>query len=178
MADEVEIYLQHPYAVRHGQRGEAADGGIEGDVPRVVDRRHKGEANLAHDLEPKLESGAGIAPLSLRKCRPNVCGGRGRCGCVGESRVHRHLVETSYPIGTVSESETWTQLLLCGDFVHGFLYPHCAPAGRNTMQGAGKGLWFPRSRNRDLGHPATTTKSAAYVALCGSILLRRSYLHR
>ena len=50
-------------AVGHGQRGEAADGGIEGDVPRVVDRRHKGEANLAHDLEPKLERGAGISSI-------------------------------------------------------------------------------------------------------------------
>jgi hypothetical protein len=72
VADEIEIYLQHPYAVGHGQRGEAADGGIEGDVPRVVDIRHKGEANLSHDLEPKLERGAGIAPLSLGKWRPNL----------------------------------------------------------------------------------------------------------
>ena len=55
VADEVEIYLQNPYAVGHGQRDEAADGGIEGDVPRLIDRRHKGEANLAHDLEPTLE---------------------------------------------------------------------------------------------------------------------------
>jgi hypothetical protein len=78
----------------------------------VVDRRHKGEANLAHDLEPKLERGASIAPLSLGKCRPDVCGGRRCLGCVGESRVHRHLVETSYPIDTVSDPETWT----LGDF--------------------------------------------------------------
>jgi len=103
VADEVEIYLQHPYAVGHGQRGEAADGGIEGDVPRVVDRRHKGEANLAHDLEPKLERGAGIAPLSLRKRRPDLCGGRGRCGRVWECWVHSPLVGTSYLIGTVSK---------------------------------------------------------------------------
>jgi hypothetical protein len=50
VAEEIEIYLEHPNAVSHGQRGEAADGGIESDIPRMVDRRHKGEANLANDL--------------------------------------------------------------------------------------------------------------------------------
>ena len=45
----------------------------------------------------------------------------------------------------------------CGNFFHGFLYPHCAPVGRNTTQGAGKGLSIPRSQNRALGHPVNST---------------------
>jgi hypothetical protein len=42
----------------------------------------------------------------------------------------------------------------CSDFFHEFLYPHCAPAEDNLVQGARKELRFPRCpKARHLGHP-------------------------
>jgi hypothetical protein len=52
--------------------------------------------------------------------------------------------------------QTWTTRR---DFFHGFHYPHCAPAGRNLVQGAGEGFRFPRSQKRDLGHPIISGQS-------------------
>ncbi len=64
--DEVEVDLQHPRAVGHRRGGEAANGGVKGYATGVVDSRHECEPNLADDLHPELEGGAGVAPCGLR----------------------------------------------------------------------------------------------------------------
>jgi len=62
---EVEVNLQRARAMPHGQRAQAARGGMEGDVPAVVDGRREREHDLAHDLHPQLQRGAGICPCGL-----------------------------------------------------------------------------------------------------------------
>ena len=57
---EIEIDLDQKAAVRHEAGGESADGGVEGDVPAVVEGRGELETDFADDLQPELEGGAGI----------------------------------------------------------------------------------------------------------------------
>ncbi len=83
--EEVEVDLEHARAVRHGQRGEAAGGGVEGDVPAVVEVRDEGETDFSDNLEPELEGGAGIGPRGLGESGPGFFGagsgvGHGACG--------------------------------------------------------------------------------------------------
>ena len=70
--DKVEVDLQHSRAVWHGRGGDAANGRVERHVPGMVDRRHEREPDLADDLHPELQGGAGIAPRGLGQSRPDV----------------------------------------------------------------------------------------------------------
>ena len=49
---EIKIDLQHERAVRHGRGCDAANGGVERHVPRVIDGRGEGQACFADDLHP------------------------------------------------------------------------------------------------------------------------------
>ena len=52
MFKKIEIDLQHTGAVRHGRGGHAANRGVEGHVPAVIDGRCKCQPDLAHNLHP------------------------------------------------------------------------------------------------------------------------------
>ena len=70
--DEVEVDLEGPCPVRDRRRGEPARRHVEGDVPRVIDPRGLGEAELAHDLRPHVERRIGLLPVGERKARPRL----------------------------------------------------------------------------------------------------------
>jgi hypothetical protein len=50
----------------------------------------------------------------------------------------------------------------CGNFFHGFLYPHCAPAGHNPTQRGRERI--VDSQNRALGHPVNSTGTRRMTA--------------
>ena len=49
----------------------------------------------------------------------------------------------------IGRENEYATAIPCGDFFHGFLYSHYAPGGVILCKRAGKGLWFPKSQNRD-----------------------------
>ena len=62
VVQEVEIELEAAILEGNWGRGQAPRRHIEHDMPRVVEPRRLHEADLAHDLSPQLQSGAGIFP--------------------------------------------------------------------------------------------------------------------
>ena len=57
-------------AIRHRRGGQAARGHVERHVPPMIDRRGEREPDLADDLRPHVQCGAGLLPVSIGKRRP------------------------------------------------------------------------------------------------------------
>ncbi len=80
--DEVEADLERPRSVWNRRRGQPARGHVERHLPRVIERRGPGEADLAHDLGHHVERGIGVLPSLVGQGRPDrtAGGGHGRSG--------------------------------------------------------------------------------------------------
>ena len=72
VVQEVEIELKAAIPKRNWGGGQAPRRHIEHDVPRVVEPRRLHEADLAHDLGPQLQGGAGIFPRVIGQFWPDI----------------------------------------------------------------------------------------------------------
>ena len=57
-------------AVRQRSRREPARGHLQGDAPRVVERRRLRERHLADDLQPQVQRRVGVLPGVVGEGRP------------------------------------------------------------------------------------------------------------
>ena len=71
MIDEIEVDLKtDPALVRDRRSREAAASHVERHLPPMVHHRRLGEADLADDLRPKMQGGAGVLPRIVRQRWP------------------------------------------------------------------------------------------------------------
>jgi hypothetical protein len=54
MTDEVKVDLERPHAVRDRRSRESSGRNVKRHVPRVINPRTLGEANLSDDLGPQM----------------------------------------------------------------------------------------------------------------------------
>ena len=72
VVDEIEIDLEGQAAIRHRRGGQPAAGHIERHMPPMVDRGRQREADLADDLGPQMQGGAGVLPLRIGQGGPTT----------------------------------------------------------------------------------------------------------
>ena len=67
---EVEDHLERRAVVRHRHRRETARAELKRRAPPVIDRRRQLQPDLADDLDPHVERGAGVRPRRIIEGRP------------------------------------------------------------------------------------------------------------
>ena len=63
VVDEIEVDFEDAFVVGNGGGGEAAGGDVESGAPPMIEVGAEGEADLADDLRPHVEGGAGVFPF-------------------------------------------------------------------------------------------------------------------
>ena len=72
--DEIETDLESVSSVRNRRSGQTAGSDVKRDVPGMVGPRRESQSNLAGNLRPQVERGAGFFPIRIIQLRPNVSG--------------------------------------------------------------------------------------------------------
>src|SRR5258707_11303350 len=91
MIEEIEVDLKAARAIRHRRRRQPSACHVKRHLPPMIDHRRAGEADLADDLGPQMQRGAGILPFLEWESRPvryDIChdiglGGGGGSGGSG-----------------------------------------------------------------------------------------------
>src|SRR5262245_9450272 len=70
VVQKIEIELEGPFAVRDGRRGQTSRPKVKNNVPGMIEPGRLREADLADNLRPQLQRGAGVLPGLVRQFRP------------------------------------------------------------------------------------------------------------
>ena len=76
VVEEVEPDLEGLRAVGDRRGRQAPRVQVERNVPPVIERGRQRQADLARDLRPHVERGAGVLPLGQGQLRPELADGR------------------------------------------------------------------------------------------------------